>query len=441
MRLLLSPSDPARDPDFRRFWLGETVSLLGTQVTALALPLTAILVLDAGPAEIGLLGAASFIPFLLFGLPAGAWIDRRRRRPVLIAANVGRAVLIGLVPLAAALGVLRFELLAAVAFLVGTLSVAFEVGYLAYVPRLVGSDRLLAANARLSASASAAEVGGPGLAGLLIGALSAPFALLVDALSYVVSAVSLATIRHPEPAPRVDGAARPGIVRELRAGLRTVFGHRVVRVLAAEAATFNVFNQVFVGVLLLHATRTLGLDAPTVGAMLSIGSIGAVLGSFAAAPIARRLGLGRALLAMMILACTTPLAVPFVSGPPAVAAALVAFLFALEGFGIAVTVVHVISLRQAVTPDGMLARMHATYRTLTYGMIPLGALLGGLLGEVLGLWPTLLVGAIGIALAPVWVVFSAVPRIRSLGDVTVTEERPARDGARSPAPEAEGALP
>jgi MFS family permease len=437
----LGPSDPARDPDFRRFWLGETVSLLGTQVTTLALPLTAILVLDAGPAEIGILGAAAFIPFLLFGLPAGAWIDRHRRRPVLIAANAGRAVLIGLVPLSAALGVLRFELLVVVAFLVGALSVAFEVGYLAYVPRLVGPQRLLAANARLSASASAAEVGGPGLAGLLIGALSAPFALVVDALSYAVSAVSLASIRRPEPAPPLDGPARPGIGGELREGFRTVFGHRVVRVLAGEAATFNVFNQVFVGVLLLYATGTLGLDAPTVGAMLSIGSVGALLGSLAAAGIARRMGLGRALVAMMILACTTPLAVPFVGGPPHLAAAAIALIFALEGFGIAVTVVNVISLRQAVTPDGMLARMNATYRTLTYGMIPLGALLGGVLGELVGLHATLLVGAIGIAVAPLWVVFSPVARIRTLADVAMTDDRSAWREAPSHAAGAEGVLP
>jgi MFS family permease len=441
VRTLLSPTDPARDADFRRFWLGETVSLLGSQVTTLALPLTAILVLDAGPAEIGLLGAASFLPFLLFGLPAGAWIDRRRRRPVLIAANAGRAILIGLVPLAAVLGALRFELLAVIAFLVGVLSVAFEVGYLAYVPRLVGPDRLLAANARLSVSASAAEVGGPGLAGLLIGALSAPFALVVDAASYVVSAVSLASIRHPEPALPGDGAARPGILHELREGLRTVFGHRVVRVLAAEAATFNVFNQVFVGVLLLHATGTLGLDAPTVGAMLSIGSIGALLGSLTAAPIARRLGLGRALVAMMMLACSMPLLVPLVGGPPHLAAAAIALIFAFEGFGIAVTVVNVISLRQAVTPDGMLARMNATYRTLGYGMIPLGALLGGLLGELIGLRATLVVGAIGMAAAPLWVVFSPVPRIRSLADVAMTTDQAEPRVAPSRAPEVEGALP
>lgn len=440
MRQLVGPSDPSRDPDFRRFWLGETVSLVGSQVTTLALPLTAILVLDAGPAEIGILAAASFVPFLLFGLPAGAWIDRRRRRPVLIAANAGRAVLIGIVPLAAAIGALRFELLAAVAFLVGTLTVAFEVGHLAYVPRLVGPDRLLAANARLSASASAAEVGGPGLAGLLIGALSAPFALVVDAASYVVSAVSLASIRRPEPPPRFD-ATRPGIIPELREGFRTVFGHRVVRVLAAEAATFNVFNQVFLGVLLLHATRTLGFDAPTVGAVLSIGSIGALIGSFTAVPIARRLGLGRALVAMMVLACTMPLFVPFVGGPPAIAAAVIALIFAFEGFGIAVTVVNVISLRQAVTPDGMLGRMHATYRTLTYGMIPLGALLGGLLGELLGLRATLVVGAIGMAAAPLWVVFSPVPRIRTLADVAMTEERPGPHGEPMRTPEMEGARP
>jgi MFS family permease len=415
-----SPVEPLGDPDFRRLWLGETVSLLGTQVTTLALPLTAILALDAGPGELGLLGVAAFLPFLVFGLPAGAWVDRRRRRGILVAANLGRALLIALVPLAALAGQLRFELLLAVTFLAGMLTVVFEVAHLSYVPRLVDRDRLVAANARLMASSSTADIAGPGLAGFLVAAVSAPVAIAIDAVSYLVAALAVLGIRREEPEPdRAHRGARD-IVAELREGLGFVARHPLLRPLALEAVTFNVFAQVMTVVLLLYATRTLGLDAPMIGLVFSAAAVGSLAGALTTARIERRFGLGPTVAAMMVVACSAPLLVPVAGGSPALAAAVLVAGFAIEGYGVAGTVVHTISIRQAATPDRLLGRMHATYRTLTYGFIPLGAALGGLLGEAVGLHATLVVATVGIALAPLWVLLSPVRRLRSLDQVAAT---------------------
>lgn len=413
-----SPAEPLRDPDFRRLWLGETVSLLGTQVTTLALPLTAILVLDAGPGELGLLGVAAFLPFLVFGLPAGAWVDRRRRHGILVAANLGRALLIGLVPLAALAGLLRFELLLAVTFVAGMLTVVFEVAHLSYVPRLVDRDRLVTANARLMASSSTADIAGPGLAGFLVAAVSAPVAIAIDAVSYFVAALAVLGIRREEPEPERARRRARDIVTELREGLAIVARHPLLRPLALEAVTFNVFAQVMTVVLLLYATQTLGLDAPTIGLVFSAAAVGSLAGALTTARVERRFGLGRTVAAMMVIACMAPLLVPLAGGSPALAAGVLVAAFAVEGYGVAGTVVHTISIRQAATPDRLLGRMHATYRTLTYGFVPLGAVLGGLLGEAIGLHATLVVATVGIALAPLWVLLSPVRRLRSLDEVT-----------------------
>ena len=265
----LPAADLWRDRDFVRFWAGESVSLVGSQITALALPFMAVLVLGASPAQMGLLGALGFLPFLVVTLPAGAWIDRHRRRPTLIVANLARAALIATIPLAALFGVLRMELLYVIAFAVGVLTVAFDVAYLAYVPSLVSRERLTTANGRLLASASAAEMGGPGLAGLLISLVGAPLALAVDAASYVVSAVSLIGISREEPAPPPEAPGRRDLVAEIREGLRVTFGSPLLRAVAAEAATYNGLYQMIEVLILLYFTRQLGLNPATIGLLFA----------------------------------------------------------------------------------------------------------------------------------------------------------------------------
>jgi MFS family permease len=408
------------DREFRKLWLGETVSLFGSQVTLLALPLTAILVLNASPFQMGVLGAVEFFPFLALTLLAGAWIDRVRRRGVLVMANAARALLIGSVPVAAALGWLSYAYLLVVALAMGCFTVVFEVAFLAYTPSLVGRDRLTGANARLYGSIAAAEVGGPGLAGALVATVGAPFALVADALSYLVSVASLGAIRRAEPALAVP--ARRDLRAEIVEGVRSVFGNPLLRAFALEAATFNLFFNAMNATFLLFLTRELGLEPGAVGAVFALGATGSLAGSAIAGRIADRLGLGTTILAAVVLACSVYLVIPFVGGPPLVAAIVIAAVLAIAGAFVAITVIHVITIRQAVTPDRLLARMNASYRTLGYGVIPVGALLGGAIGEAFGLRTALLVGAIGAAAAPIWIVVSPVHRLRRLEDLARADE-------------------
>jgi MFS family permease len=400
--------------DFRLFWAGQTVSLVGSQVSALALPLTAALVLGAGPAEMGILGAAGFLPFLFLTLPAGAWIDRMRRRPILIAADLGRALLMAVIPIAAIAGWLRIELLYVVALGSGCCQVFFDLAYLAHVPSLVPREQLTVANGRLQATASAAEVGGPGIAGLLIQAVGAPLALLLDAASYLVSALSLGLIGAPEQPPAPPRAS-PSFRTEITEGLRFLRRQRVLRACAFEAAQYNLFNQVIVAVLILHATREIGLAPAIIGLAFAVGSVGSLAGAALAPRIAHVVGVGRAITGSMVVACAATLLLPLAASTP-LPAVVLATSFAIGGFGVAISNVHIVTLRQAVTPDAMLGRLNASYRTLVYGAIPIGSLLGGLLGELIGLRGTLLVGALGVLVAPAWVIGSALPRMRHVPD-------------------------
>jgi Na+/melibiose symporter-like transporter len=264
--------------DFRRLWIGETVSLIASEVRELALPLTAILVLHADAADLGLLAAARFAPFLLFTLPIGALADRRRRRPMLILANVGRAMAIGSIPVLAAIGMLTMPALFVAAFAVGALTVLFDVTYISYVPVVVDRDQLIEANSRLQASASASAIGGPGIGGLLIQFLTAPVALVIDALSYVVSALNLALIRDPEQPPAPDPATR-GMITEVRDGFGMLFRHRSLRALAGVAGTYNLFSQWIVVLFVLFAVEELGLSSGLIGAILASGAVGALIGA------------------------------------------------------------------------------------------------------------------------------------------------------------------
>ena len=323
-------------------------------------------------------------------------------------------MLLATIPLAALLGLLRIELLYIIAFATGVLTVMFEVAYLAYVPSLVPQERLTTANGRLLASASAAEMGGPGLAGMLISLIGAPLALAVDAVSYVVSAVSLFGISRKEPRPPPDKLLRRDMVAEIREGLRITFGSPLLRAVAGEAATYNVLYQMIEVLILLYFTRELGLNPATIGLLFTVGAVGSLVGSLVAGRLAERFGLGRALVASMILGCAAPLLLPLAGGELIASLAIIGASFFLGGFGVAVSNVHVVSIRQTATPDRLLGRMNASYRAVVWGVIPLGALVGGVLGELIGLRATLAIAAVGLLFAPIWVLFSPIPRMRRL---------------------------
>ena len=402
--------------DFRRVWAGESVSLVGSQVTDLAFPLVAIVTLRATAFQVGLLNVARYLPFVLVSLLAGVWFDRHRRRPMLIGANLGRAVLIGLVPLAAAVDLLSMELLYAVAFGVGVLTVLFDVGVLSYVPGLVERRHLAEANSKIAASYSVAGIGGPGLAGFLVGVLTAPVALAVDAVSYLVSAAALAGVRRREPAPEVPGAAgeRPSVLGSVAEGLRAVVGNRVLRHLATQSATFNLFENVVVTVFLLYAVRHLGIAPAALGFVVSAGSVGALLGSLAANRLRDRLGVGGTLRVSTLLACLSPLLLLLPAGADPLSLAVLGAALAVHMANLAVFNVIALTLRQSVTPNHLLGRMNASYRLLLFGTIPLGALLGGALAGLFGPRPALVAGVVGLATPLVWLRFSPVFRLRDM---------------------------
>jgi predicted MFS family arabinose efflux permease len=285
---------------------------------------------------------------------------------------------------------------------------------------LVSHDRLIEANGRPQATASAAEVGGPGIAGLVVQSLGAPFALALDAASYVVSAVTLRLIRVPEPESVTPTGPRD-LHREIVAGVRFLRGQPMLRACAMEAGQFNLFAQVITSVLLLHATRDIGLGPVVIGLAFAIGSVGSLIGAALAPRIAVRIGLGRTIIGSMVVACAAPLLLPVAAGT-SIPAVMLAFAFAVQGLGVSISNVHIVSLRQAVTPDTLRGRLNASYRTLVYGAIPIGALLGGLLGELIGQRATLAVGAIGILLAPLWVAGSPLRGLRRLPDDVALEE-------------------
>ena len=383
-----SPDSVWRDGDFVRFWTGESVSQLGAAVTQIALPLVALLTLEASAAEVGLLRAAEFLPYLLLTLPAGALVDRVRRRPLMIGCDLWRAAVLFLVPLAAWLGGLSLPLLVAVTAAAGAATVLFDVAYLSLVPSLVRRDQVVAANAALETSRSAATVAGPGLAGVLTGLLRPAGVLLVDAASYVVSAVCLLLVRRPEaPAARPDGA--PKGLRAAGAGLRQLRRSPVLGPVTLYLAASNLVWSAFETVFLVFLVRELDLGAAAVGLVLGLGNVGLVLGAATSSSLARRLGIGPVLLlgaavevggfAVLAGAPSGPLAVPvLVAGQLVVTTALLWFN------------VQSISLRQTVTPPAVLGRVNAAVRLVGFGTIPIGAAVGGLLGDAIGLRATLL---------------------------------------------------
>lgn len=414
------PSTPFglwRQPDFLKLWTAETISQLGSQVTALALPLVAIVLLRATPLEVGLLTAVDFLPFLVVGLPAGVWVDRMRRRPILIAGDIGRAIALLSIPFAYALGALTIWQLYAVGFVVGVLTVFFDVAYQSYLPSLVEREHLVEGNAKLDISRSGAQLAGPGVAGLLIGIVTAPIAIVADALSFLGSALFVFLIRRREPDPEPERHAdgqRVGMRTQIAEGLRYVLNHRYLRNIAATTATGNLFGNISFSMLLLYAVQELRLSVETIGLIFAIGNVGFLAGAILAARVTRILGVGPTIIVMAALAGPGALLVPLAIGSLAVPLLIASGV--IGGFSTVVYNVNQVSLRQSITPDRMQGRMNATMRFIVWGTIPIGATLGGILGSTIGVYQTLWVGAIGSLFSFLPALFSPLRGIRTMPD-------------------------
>ncbi|MGH3071745.1 MAG: MFS transporter [Gaiellaceae bacterium] len=413
--------------DFRSLWGAETISQFGSQVTFLALPLVAIVTLDESAFRVALLTTAEFLPFLFFTLPAGVWVDRLPRRPILILANLGRAASLLSVPVAHWLGALTIWQLYAVGFAVGVGTVFFDLAYMSYLPRLVARAELVEGNAKLETSRSAAQVGGPGLGGLLVSALTAPVAIAVDAASYLASALLMGRIRTVEDVAPRDG--RRSLRAELREGLGYVFRHPYQRGIVVAVAISNFFGQLVFAILLVFAVRELGLTAAAIGVILSLGSVGTLLAAVTARPIGDRLGVGRTILVAAFLFGPGTLLIAV--APADYAEAFIVAAIAIIGYGGTLFNVTMISLVQAITPDRILGRANASRRFVVWGVIPLGGVASGVLAETIGLRETIVVGSLGALLAVVPILASP---IRSLGRMSEIADQSSPIASASSAP-------
>ncbi len=399
-------------PDFVRLWTGKTVSQMGTQVSLVAIPLYAVLALDASPIQMGILGAAAGIPRLLVGFLAGAWVDRLHRKPILLATDLGRAVAMALVPIAALLGVASLPLLVAVEVVVGLLSVFYQAAWAPYLPGLVGRGHLASANSRMIASNSVAQVAGPSLAGTLVGTLGAPLTMALDALSYLWSALFIARIQHREPPlPR---QAHRSLRREVGEGLHVLVSSPILRALSGSHATIILAGHLFLAIYPLYMLDTLGLSATGVGLVYASGGIGGLLGSLVTTAVIRRLGTGRTIVWAAVLFGACGLAIPMAVLVPAHALPLVVFAEFAQWMTLVIFEIAEGSLRQAITPDHLLGRVTASNQVLTNGLQPIGAFIGGVLGQAIGVQEALLVGVAGMFCAGAWVYWSPVREIAAM---------------------------
>jgi MFS family permease len=400
-----------RDRDFRRFWVGRGIAGVGDEISALALPLIAVLILEASPTQMGVINALGYLPFLLIGLQAGVWVDRMRRRAILIWSDLVQAGLLLSVPLAGLLGALRIEQLYVLALVIGAINVVASVAQQSFLPSLVDRRKLPTANSRLEATYSATGIVGPGLAGALVQVLTAPVAILVNSVTLLASAGLLSSMRTAEPPPLADDGPR-GMRGQIGEGLRLVLGHSLLRPVMSCGMTHNFFRRMFEALFVLYLVTEADVDPVLLGLIVAAGGPGALLGSLAAVRVARRFGVGPTIVWTQVLTGVACLAAPLAGGPFWVLALVLAggeFLL-----GVARTLFNItqLSLRQAITPDRLQGRVNATMRFMMWGVTPVGALVGGLLGTALGVRPTLLLAAIGVLLATVWVAVSPVARLR-----------------------------
>lgn len=405
-----------RNPNFMRLWLSDTISVFGAQITILALPLTAALLLHATPTQMGTLVAMEVLPFGLFSLFAGVWIDRNRRLPLLKFCAISRGLLLLTIPVAAWFNVLSMGLLYVVGFLMTSHGVFSDVAYQALVARLVNRSDLVEANSKFGLSESGAGIVGPSLAGLLVQWLSAPFAIIFDAMSFFTSGYLLRFVRADEPQPK----PRPTNVtvwHEIREGLHVVWKSPILRWMGALLAGWQFFHHMFVAIFVLFAVRKLGLTAGVVGVVFSMGGVGFLIGSLAVTRISARMGLGPVMLVGMLATTLGWSAVALAQGSTAQAVFSLGAALICEGIGAGLFFLTYISLRQAITPEPLFGRVISTMRWVAIAGTPLGALLGGTLGELIGLRETIgLIGMAGIALSLAAYLYSPLKVLRELPD-------------------------
>jgi predicted MFS family arabinose efflux permease len=395
-----SPSGTRVVPDFHRLWIGQTISEVGSRISREGLPFTALLILHANAGQMGILTSISTASVLLFGLFAGVIVDRLKKRPVMISTDLGRAALLGLIPLAALTHRLTFGVLIGVAALVGILTVHFDVAYQSYLPVLVERDELLESNRRLSTSASGAELVGPALAGLLVQTITAPLAILVDALSFLVSAFSVWSIRKPEPGVHEHHTA-PRLSDSLE-GLRFIWNHIALRSLLLRSASTFLFMGLVFALYLLNAIRIVHISTSALGIAIALGGAGGLTGAWLAARLSRRHGHATTFFLSAAFAGAANLFIPLSSQFPHIGFLCLCIQQFFGDMAFTVYIVNETTVRQTLAPPQVMGRVNSVMQIASRGMLPFGALSGGFLAQRFGIAPTLWVGAGGVFLSCLW---------------------------------------
>ena len=415
----------SRYRDFRWLFTGNSVSLLGSGVTTVALPLTAVVYLHASTAQMGVLGAVALLPHLVLGLPAGVWVDRTSYRRVLVLADLTQTLLLGSVPVLGVLGVLRVWQLYAVAVLAGACNLFETVTAQSFTPRLVPRQQLLPANSTLMVSRATVGTTGAALGGILVSLLTAPVAIAADAASFLLAGLCKARIRTPGLAA-VEDRPRGQLRAEIREGLRVIFGHEIIRAATLASTVGALAGQMQAVILVLYLVRGLGLSGALVGAVIAVGGAAGIPGALQAVRITERIGPGPAFITGMLLASSGGLVLAVASRPLVLALVILVIAQALRGAGPALYGVNQQTFRQALIPPIALSRANATWRFLVYGMQPIGALLGGLAGSALGLRATLIISSAAMLLGTAIAYASPLRTLRELpSQENDTSERPA----------------
>ena len=412
---LRRPGGLWRHRDFRNLWAAETISQFGSQIDDLALGLVAILVLDASAFEVAVYGTLNFLPFILFTLPAGVWVDRLPRKPILVIGDLGRFAVLLTIPVAYAFDALTLWQLYAVAFLTGVFTVFFDVAYQSYLPSLVERKDIGEGNSKLEISRSTAQLAGPGLGGALVEILTAPYAVLVDAFSFLASGTFLLRIRkREEPLPAAPTEAKPSLRAELKEGLKFVLGNPNLRAQAGCTATGNFFFNVTFSIYLVYLVRELELSPGVIGLLLGVGSVGSLIAAFTTTRISTRFGIGPTTIAASAL--NLPALLLIALAPAGFPLPFLVLGGIVLGFAIVVYNITQVTYRQAICPPRLQGRMNSVMRFIVWGTIPIGTLLGGALGSTIGLRETLVVGAVGSGLSFLWIFLSPQRHLREMPD-------------------------
>jgi len=411
-------------PDFLKLWTGQSISELGSQVSQLAIPWLAAVELHASPLAFSLLGVLGFLPFILFALPAGVWVDRLRRRQILIVGDSARAALLALIPILWAAGVLQIWHLLVLEFVIGIFTVFFDVAYQSYLPALIEREHLIDGNSKLQLTVSIAQVGGPTVSGTLIAAITAPYAIVVDAVSFAISSVFMIGMKHRENLPRQDAAEpRPHMWPQVKEGLAWVVRNRNLRAIAGCTGTSNFCSGLMFSIVILYMVRVLHLSSIQAGAVFAVGSAGSIAGALLANRLGKKFGVGSAIVFMAVIFSFGGLAYPL--APKSFPLPLLMAGQLLFGFSAVAYNILQVSYRQAITPERLQGRMNAAMRWIVWGTIPLGTLAGGAIAQATSLHIAIWVGAVLGTPVFLWVLLSPLRSIKEMPE-PVAEPTPAQ---------------